>query len=66
VALCRSCDARRSTVGKGIAGRSLVHGRDWSALEAIEAAVGQLAAAEARRRRGRAASADRNRRNPGT
>ena len=48
VVLCRSCDARRSTMGKGIVGRSLVHGRNWSALEAIEAAVGQLAAAEGR------------------
>ena len=46
VALCRSCDARRSTVGKGLVGRSLVHGRDWRALEAIEAAAGQLRAAE--------------------
>jgi hypothetical protein len=45
-ALCSSCDARRSTMGKGIAGRSLVHGRDWSALEAVEAAVTQLNAAE--------------------
>ena len=46
VALCRSCDTRRSTVGKGLVGRSLVHGRDWRALEAIEAAAGQLRAAE--------------------
>jgi putative transposase len=46
VALCRSCDARRSTVGKAMVGRSLVHGRDWRALEAIEAAAGQLRAAE--------------------
>jgi hypothetical protein len=46
VALCRSCDARRSTIGKGIVGRSLAHGRDWSALEAIEGAAGKLAAAE--------------------
>ena len=46
VALCRSCDARRSTVGKGIVGRSLVHGRDWSALEAVEAAAGRIRAAE--------------------
>ncbi len=46
MALCRSCDARRSTMGKGIAGRSLVHGRDWSALETLEAAVAQLRAAE--------------------
>jgi len=44
--LCRSCDARRSTIGKGMVGRSLVHGRDWSALEAVETAVGQLATAE--------------------
>ncbi|MEA2589525.1 MAG: hypothetical protein QOH66_2452, partial [Actinomycetota bacterium] len=36
------CDARRSTMGKGIVGRSLVHGRDWSALEAVEAAVDRL------------------------
>jgi len=33
-------------VGKGLVGRSLVHGRDWRALEAIEAAAGQLRAAE--------------------
>jgi len=46
MALCRSCDARRSTIGKGMVGRSLVHGRDWSALEAVETAVGQLATAE--------------------
>jgi hypothetical protein len=46
MALCRSCDARRSTMGKGIVGRSLVHGRGWSALEAVETAVGQLATAE--------------------
>lgn len=46
MALCRSCDARRSTMGKGMVGRSLVHGRDWSALEAIEEAVEQLRAAE--------------------
>ena len=46
MALCRSCDARRSTMGKGIAGRSLVRGRDWSALETLEAAVAQLRAAE--------------------
>ncbi len=42
MALCRSCDARRSTMGKGIVGRSLVHGCDWSALEAVEAAVDRL------------------------
>ena len=46
MALCRSCDARRSTMGKGIAGRSLVHGRDWSTLEAVEAAVTRLRVAE--------------------
>ena len=46
MALCASCDARRSTMGKGMVGRSLVHGRDWSALEAVETAVGQLATAE--------------------
>ena len=46
MALCSSCDARRSTMGKGMVGRSLVHGRDWSALEAVETAVGQLATAE--------------------
>jgi hypothetical protein len=33
-------------MGKGMVGRSLVHGRDWSALEAVETAVGQLATAE--------------------
>jgi hypothetical protein len=33
-------------MGKGMIGRSLVHGRDWSALEAVETAVGQLATAE--------------------
>ena len=44
--LCRDCYARRSTMGKGMAGRSLVHGRDWSALEAIEVAVRQLRVAE--------------------
>ena len=32
-------------MGKGMVGRSLVHGRDWSALEAVETAVGQLATA---------------------
>jgi hypothetical protein len=46
MALCRSCDARRSTVGKGIVGRSLVHGRDWTALETVEAGLRQLKAAE--------------------
>jgi hypothetical protein len=46
MALCRTCDARRSTVGKGIVGRSLVHGRDWSALETVEAGLRQLKAAE--------------------
>ena len=46
MALCASCDARRSTMGKGMVGRTLIHGRDWSALEAVETAVGQLATAE--------------------
>ncbi|MDB4894502.1 MAG: hypothetical protein JWN15_764 [Firmicutes bacterium] len=46
MALCRSCDTRRSTMGKGIVGRSLVHGRDWNALGAVERAVAQLRTAE--------------------
>jgi hypothetical protein len=46
VALCTSCDARRSTVGKGLVGRSLLPGRDPSALGAVASAVGQLRAAE--------------------
>jgi hypothetical protein len=46
VSLCGSCDARRSTVGKGMVSRSLVHGRDWGALVAVETAVGRLRAAE--------------------
>jgi hypothetical protein len=46
VALCRSCDARRSTVGKGMVGRSLVQGRDSSALAAVETAVGRVRASE--------------------
>ncbi len=46
VSLCPSCDARRSTVGKGIVGRSLVGGSDWSALEAVEAAADRIRAAE--------------------
>lgn len=46
IALCRSCDARRSTVGKGIVGRSLVRGCDRRALAAVETAVGRLRAAE--------------------
>ena len=46
VSLCRSCDARRSTVGKGIVGHSLVGGRDWSALEGVEAAADRIRAAE--------------------
>jgi hypothetical protein len=46
VALCPSCDARRSTVGKGVVARSLVTGASWSALETVEAAVGRLRAAE--------------------
>ena len=29
VSLCRSCDARRSTVGKGIVGHSLATGARW-------------------------------------
>ncbi|HWD07817.1 MAG TPA: hypothetical protein VHA57_01860 [Actinomycetota bacterium] len=47
VKLCADCDARRSTLGKGVAPRSLVPGRDWSALAAVEVAVVRLAAAEA-------------------
>jgi hypothetical protein len=47
VKLCADCDARRSTMGKGVAPRSLVVGRDWSALAAVETAVGHLEAAEA-------------------
>jgi hypothetical protein len=47
VALCADCDRRRSTVGKGMVGRSLVRGRSWSALLAAEAAAGRLADAEA-------------------
>jgi len=46
VSLCRSCDARRSTVGKGIVGRSLVGGRGWSALEGVEVAADRIRAAE--------------------
>lgn len=46
VALCPSCDARRSTVGKGVVGPSLVAGASWSALEAAEAAAAELRAAE--------------------
>jgi len=46
VVLCRNCNARRSTVGKGMVARKLVHGRDWSALDGVEAAVGRITAAE--------------------
>jgi hypothetical protein len=45
VSLCGSCDARRSTVGKGIVGRSLVKDRDCD-LVAIEEAVRRLQTAE--------------------
>jgi hypothetical protein len=48
VALCSSCDLRRSTVGKGLVGRRLVPGPAGSeALEAVEAARGRLLRAEA-------------------
>ena len=48
VALCPSCDVRRSTVGKGLAGRRLVPGPDESeALQAVEAARDRLLRAEA-------------------
>lgn len=46
VKLCADCDSRRSTMGKGVAPRSLVAGRDWSPLVAVETAVGHLKAAE--------------------
>lgn len=45
-ALCRSCDIQRSTMGKGMVGRNLVHGRDWSALETVEVAAKELREAE--------------------
>lgn len=47
VALCTDCDRRRSTVGKGMVGRSLVRGRNWSAILAVEAAAGRIDEAEA-------------------
>lgn len=47
VKLCADCDSRRSTMGKGVAPRSLVVGRDWSPLVSVETAVGHLEAAEA-------------------
>ncbi len=47
VKLCADCDSRRSTMGKGVTPRILVVGRDWSALVAVETAVGRLEAAEA-------------------
>lgn len=46
VKLCADCDSRRSTMGKGVAPRSLVVGRDWSALAAVEMAVDHLEAAQ--------------------
>jgi hypothetical protein len=46
VALCSTCDARRSTVGKGLVGRSLLPGRDPSGLGAVVTAVSELRAAE--------------------
>ena len=46
LALCGHCFARRSTIGKGMVPRVLVHGRDWRALEAVEAAAGLLRTAE--------------------
>lgn len=46
MALCGHCFALRSTMGKGMVPRVLVHGRNWSALEAVEAANGQLRIAE--------------------
>jgi len=46
IALCGDCDLRRSTVGKAIVGRSLVHRRDWKPLIAVEAAADRLRAAE--------------------
>jgi hypothetical protein len=47
VKLCADCDSRRSTMGKGVAPRSLVAGRDWSPLVAVETAAGHLEAAKA-------------------
>jgi hypothetical protein len=48
VALCASCDLRRSTVGKGITPRRLVPGPfEREALETVEAARDRLARAEA-------------------
>ena len=48
VALCSSCDLRRSTVGKGVAPRRLIpslHQRE--ALDEVESARDRLASAEA-------------------
>ena len=47
IALCAYCNTRRSTVGKGMVGRTLVRGRSWTALLAVEAAARRLRAAEA-------------------
>lgn len=48
VALCSSCDLRRSTVGKGLLARRLVPGAGESeALQAVEAARDRLLRAEA-------------------
>lgn len=47
VALCAYCTTRRSSVGKGMVGRTLVRGRTWRGLLAVEAAAGRLRAAEA-------------------
>ena len=48
VALCLSCDLRRSTVGKGLVGRRLVPGpAESETLEAVEAARDRLLRAEA-------------------
>ena len=48
VALCSSCDLRRSTVGKGLVARRLVPGpAEFEALRAVEAARDRLLRAEA-------------------
>ena len=48
VALCSSCDLRRSTVGKGLVARRLVPGpAESEALRAVEAARDRLLRAEA-------------------
>ena len=44
--LCASCDSRRSTMGKGVTPRSLVAGRDWSALIAVQTAADRVGVAE--------------------